>query len=63
VIRVEFDTDNAAFGNGDLATEAARLLRDAAERIEQGATTGALRDLNGNKVGYFEVLPDQSAMP
>lgn len=63
MIRVEFDTDNAVFaeppeGEG-LPVEAARILTDAAERIGNGVMLGRLRDLNGNSVGYFEVLPTQ----
>lgn len=63
MIRVEFDTDNAAFtdppeGEG-FAVESARILADAAERIGNGAMIGPLHDLNGNRVGHFEVLPTQ----
>jgi hypothetical protein len=57
MIRIEFDTDNAAFE--DFPRESARILRNAADRIESGAMIGPLHDLNGNKVGYFEVLPSK----
>jgi hypothetical protein len=55
-LTVKIHTDNAAF-DGALEAETARILRDAAERIEQGdlpARAGevvALRDINGNRVG------------
>lgn len=67
MIRVEFDTDSAAFtepsdGEG-FTVEAARILNDAAERIGNGAMIGKLRDLNGNSVGFFEVLPTQKVSP
>ena len=48
-------TDNAAFA--DLETEVARILRDAARRIEGGETDGKLRDANGNTVGRFDLEP------
>lgn len=45
-------TDNAAFE--DPNAEVARILRDAAERVEQGFSRGLLRDINGNTVGDFD---------
>ncbi|GAA3751143.1 hypothetical protein GCM10022379_19530 [Micromonospora maritima] len=56
MLRVEIETDNAAFQNGQAAEEAARLLREAADRIADGATIGGLRDHNGNNVGQFMLL-------
>ena len=35
-------------------SETARILRDAARRIENGVTSGSIRDTNGNTVGSFE---------
>jgi len=50
---------NAAF-DPDPAPEIARLLRDAADRVEAGwtgeHTAGALKDSNGNTVGTYEQL-------
>jgi hypothetical protein len=62
MIRVEFDTDNAAFDN-DLGVEADRILCDAGRRIAAGASIGPLLDINGNKVGFFEVLLSQRMAP
>ena len=56
---VEFNTDNAAFGNdrGDPAwgQEVARILREVVDKIERDYTIGTIRDLNGNTVGRFGV--------
>lgn len=56
---LEIDCDNAAFGSTDLTAdgisernaEVARILREAADRIEGGALAVKLRDVNGNTVG------------
>lgn len=47
-------TDNAAFED-DPGPEVARLLRDAAERVEAGVSAGVLRDVNGNTVGEWSL--------
>jgi hypothetical protein len=56
------NTDNAAFGDDetDARAEAARIIRKAAEAIEQGSDRGRLRDINGNSVGSFEVGGDDA---
>jgi len=50
-------TDNAAFDNASGgADEVARLLREAADKVESGGLSGQerpLRDINGNTVGAF----------
>lgn len=46
------DIDNAAF-DPDPTAELARILRQTAARVEAGATNGAARDINGNRVGTF----------
>ena len=58
MIRVEFDTESAAFEDSIVfSAEVSRILRDVAERIANGAMLGPLHDVNGNKIGYFEVIP------
>ena len=48
--------DNAAFDDGDNGgQELARILRDIAERVEQGHDFVQAWDANGNKVGEGEV--------
>ncbi len=51
MFKLEIDTDNAAFED---PSEVPRMLREAALKIEQGKTSGKLRDLNGNICGYWE---------
>ena len=56
-ITIHINCDNAAFEDG-LFTEAARIIRKAADYVDtrhgwEGFTV-PLRDLNGNKCGYIE---------
>jgi hypothetical protein len=46
-------TDNAAFEDGNLGDEIARIMREVAERVERGDEHGICRDVNGNRVGSF----------
>lgn len=50
---LKIETDNAAFADGNAASEVARILRETATKIESGHTDGKLRDSNGNTVGSF----------
>lgn len=65
-ITIGINTENAAFtgdcDDDDLTgqdvaarAEAARILRHAAQAIEDGSDGGSLHDINGNKVGSFEI--------
>lgn len=55
-IAITFDTDNAAFDDGNGPAETARILRNIAQRIEfSGATYGTAHDINGNKVGEWSL--------
>lgn len=49
------DMGNAAFDEAP-SPELARILRDVATRVEDGEREGAVRDVNGNKVGTFKVV-------
>jgi len=56
-LKLEIKMDNAAFdeeGGDGWHYEAARILRDAADKIENGESEGNLRDFNGNLVGSFK---------
>lgn len=59
MFKVEFATDNAAFEGGNRVSEAARILREIADKMESGAQIGGGRvhDLNGNHVGHWEMTP------
>lgn len=51
-VKLIMDTRNAAFMEGDARAEIARILREAAENIEQGGDDYfVLFDTNGNSVG------------
>lgn len=54
-----FRTDNATF-DGDPNPETARILRAVADQIETGQAPrlGYIFDVNGNRIGTFEVMPD-----
>lgn len=57
---MQIETDNAAFGEGDVrggdrAAEVARILRRVARLVEDGSVSGPLHDANGNRVGEFEL--------
>jgi hypothetical protein len=53
-------TDNAAFSDeeGGPGYEIARLLRKAADQVEQGETGRPIFDINGNRVGEFALNTD-----
>jgi len=53
-MKIEFDTDNAAFEE-DLAGEVDRILRHVAHEVRVGLTTGHVRDVNGNRVGEWSL--------
>lgn len=62
MFKLEFKTDNAAFGDGNGEAEIARILRQLADRIEGGGRDDMLiyvADLNGNTVGHCHyTLPE-----
>ena len=54
-ITLELTTGNAAFED-EPASEIARILRKAAERIEAGDVDGfPLHDINGNRCGFLHI--------
>jgi len=55
MFRLNVETGNAAFDDGKLATELARILRDVADKIENGKDFGSTIDINGNSVGQFTI--------
>ena len=55
---LKLNTDNAAFSY-DAAMEVARILREAANKLESGFTDTKLRDYNGNVVGQFTLDIDE----
>jgi hypothetical protein len=53
--KINIKTDNAAFSKeeGGPHAEVARLLREVAERVENGEDYGSVMDINGNSVGRW----------
>ena len=49
-----FNTDNAAFEAMDW--EVTRILREVANKVENGRTVGACIDINGNVIGSWELI-------
>jgi hypothetical protein len=56
---LKFDCDNAAFADGDAPHEIARILREIADHMEEGSTSGHAIDGNGNIVGKFFYEPPE----
>lgn len=53
-MKIEFKTGNAAFDEyGD--REVRRILEKIADDIESGHTSGVIMDINGNKIGHWEL--------
>lgn len=50
---VEFTMRGAAFADGCAAIEAARILRDIAQKTEDWRDAGMICDINGNTVGMW----------
>jgi hypothetical protein len=56
MLKLTIETGNAAFE--DLpGHECARILRDVAAALERGTRAAPLHDLNGNRVGRFDLTP------
>lgn len=57
MLTITFETDNAAFED-NCPQETARILRDLADRIENGLGSGlergAVMDINGNRIGSWD---------
>lgn len=57
--RLYIRTENAAFADGNEAAEVARILREAADQIDNrgiplATSSRSLHDINGNRVGFYE---------
>ena len=61
--QVALSTANAAFADDDLGPELSRILRELADKVEDGLPEGLvirIFDINGNRVG-FAALDDGEA--
>ena len=59
MLTIEIETGNEAFADGNEAAELARILREAARKIQRGHTEFKLRDSDGNRVGWCEYVPGE----
>lgn len=58
--KINIETDNAALAD-DGESEIVRILRKIANRIEEGERDGLVHDINGNRVGHWDVLWTRAA--
>lgn len=59
MFKLEFETDNAAFTDGNKETEVANIIMSIAKWITYyGDTQGDVCDSNGNTVGTWELTDD-----
>ena len=57
ILTLNLESYNAAFSDEDgedADYETARILREIADKIEYGYTSGYPTDYNGNRVGHWE---------
>jgi hypothetical protein len=52
---LKLNCQNSAFDD-DPTVEVARILRDIADRMEEGVERGEAYDVNGNRVGSFGMI-------
>ena len=56
IFKLQFSMNNAAFDESEVS-EAVRILREVADKIEKTATvpnmSESIRDVNGNRVGQY----------
>jgi hypothetical protein len=58
MVSVKINTGGSAFRNEDETldtNEIVRLLRQTAQKIENGYEDGKIMDINGNSVGTFKI--------
>lgn len=61
VFKLTIHTDNDAFAEGELTIELARILRDLADRVEEGEVgrkSVTVYDINGNDVGRAKLTQE-----
>lgn len=57
MMRIKFDTKNAAFRENylDLELQSIEILKEIIEKLENGTKEGNCFDVNGNKVGEWKL--------
>ena len=56
-MKVQFNTDNAAFEE-NAQEEISRILCKIARQVETGSEAGAVIDYNGNKIGRWDITAE-----
>lgn len=54
-MKIEFETDNEAFQDGEREQECADTLRVIIELVLGGKTSGKLMDRHGNRIGHWNL--------
>lgn len=54
-MKLEMETENEAFQNGEIHYEIARILKEIAQKLEKLQDDGVIHDINGNKVGKWAI--------
>ena len=58
-VKIEFETSNGMFDDGGGgAAEIDLILRKISEAYSNGSNAGAIRDLNGNRIGSWSATID-----
>ena len=55
MFELNFNTDNAAFEDGNKEMEILRILKLVSEKVEKGEKRATIRDINGNQIGYMYI--------
>ena len=56
MVRIEFNTDNAAFeGDAGMIEETTRILLRLVQKIGAGLEAGSILDVNGNRIGSWDI--------
>lgn len=60
MFNINFTTDNAIFGDDERQAnqECARILGSISDLLLKGVRSGRIFDLNGNPIGYWEIVQD-----
>ena len=53
MFKLKFRMGNSAFDDGNKEYEVARILKEIAEKVENGRTEGSIMDYNGNNIGEW----------
>ena len=54
MVRIEFETENAAFEDGG-REEITRILLRLIQKIGAGLEAGSILDVNGNRIGSWDI--------